>query len=66
LLNLDIEKYSAWLDEHVDANVWDVCKNALAQYASGVNKRGEKQYDAVYPVLLKLGPELLQSWTEKN
>ena len=61
LLGWSIPKYSQWLDTVGAEKVWQVLQRALNLYAQQIDKRGEKQYDPVYPLLMDLGPQLLQS-----
>jgi hypothetical protein len=61
-----IAYYSDWLDKHSEEDVWSLIKYALETYAAQVNARGEKEFTPIYPVILSLGPVLLQKWKDRN
>lgn len=59
-------QYSEWMDKHNEEEIWVIIKKALEKYASQVDARGEKEFTPVYPVILSLGPVLLQNWRQKG
>jgi hypothetical protein len=54
-------KYIAWLDQNGDAAAWPVVKACLEAYAKSVHAQGLKEYDPLYPIILKIGEALCPS-----
>ena len=50
-----ISKYSKWLDDHTEEEVWRVVKLSLDNYEGKVNSRGDTKFDPIFPVMLALG-----------
>jgi len=48
------EEYSQWVDEHTDADVVALVREALEVYASNVTARGGTQFHPVYPVMVAM------------
>eukprot|EP01116_Phalansterium_solitarium_P022764 TRINITY_DN763_c0_g1_i1.p1 TRINITY_DN763_c0_g1~~TRINITY_DN763_c0_g1_i1.p1 ORF type:complete len:766 (+),score=293.31 TRINITY_DN763_c0_g1_i1:171-2468(+) len=49
-----ISQYAQWLETHSDAEACALIRRALDGYVQQVNQRGERQFDAVYPTLVRL------------
>jgi hypothetical protein len=49
-----LDAFSAWVDEHTDAEVVALVKESLEVYASQVASRGDKQFHPVYPIMMQL------------
>lgn len=41
-------------------------KTCIDTYATLVNERGDPHFADIYPILLDLGPRLVQSWKENS
>lgn len=54
LNNWSMNKYSDWLNKHSEKERLALLQLALQSYVSNVQKRGEKEYDAIYPFLFQL------------
>lgn len=52
------QKYSLWLDEKGEDQIWKGIKATLDDYAAKVRARGDKEFSPVYPLMLKLGSSL--------
>jgi hypothetical protein len=50
-----IAKYSKWLDEQQEPEVWKLIKASLDAYANKVNQRGDSAFDPIFPVMVSLG-----------
>ncbi len=62
-VGMSIGQYSEWIDHHNEEEIWThVIKKALDTYASHINAKGEKEFATIYPILLSLGPKLLDHW----
>lgn len=57
--NWTVQQYSDWLDQHNEHEIWVLIKSTLDAYAAQVNLRGEKEFCPIYPIILSLGPSLL-------
>jgi hypothetical protein len=66
LARMTLAQYSDWLDKHSEAEAWSRIKACLDAYAELVNKRGDKQFHSVYPLLMSLGPRLVASWEQQQ
>jgi len=55
-----ISKYSHWLDEHAEEDVWRVVQSSLEAYAAKVNSRGDTAFDPIYPIMVAYLKELQQ------
>ncbi|ELR14443.1 golgi family protein, putative [Acanthamoeba castellanii str. Neff] len=55
-----IAKYSKWLDEQQEAEVWKLIKASLDAYANKVNQRGDSAFDPIFPVMVSLGNYFLE------
>ncbi len=60
LLGWSIAKYSKWLDEQQEAEVWKLIKASLDAYANKVNQRGDSAFDPIFPVMVSLGNYFLE------
>eukprot|EP00741_Cyanophora_paradoxa_P018990 tig00021108_g18333.t1 len=58
--------YSDWMDAHGEAEAWAQCQASLEAYTRRVTARGDTQFAPVYPVILSLGPALLEAWQAAN
>jgi len=54
LLGLSFARYSEWLDTHDQKQVWAVLSECLTHYQNLVNKRGDKEFPPLFPVLVEL------------
>ncbi|CAI9089020.1 OLC1v1023505C1 [Oldenlandia corymbosa var. corymbosa] len=52
------QKYSLWLEEKGEDQIWTGIKATLDDYAAKVRARGDKEFSPVYPLMLKLGSSL--------
>eukprot|EP01132_Coremiostelium_polycephalum_P004257 gene4257-5327_t len=52
--NWTIEKYNHWIDTHNEDEHLQFSKIALDSYVQLVNKKGEKEYSNLYPIILNL------------
>jgi len=55
-----------WLDDHSEKTIWTGIKTCIDAYAHLVNERGDPKFADIYPILLQLGPRLVQSWKENS
>eukprot|EP00899_Mesostigma_viride_P002929 jgi/Mesvir1/12637/Mv02193-RA.1 len=63
---LSVLQYSIWLDQHSEEDVWRGVKSSLEAYAHSVNMRGDPQYDPIYPLMMSLGPVLMEEEAKKK
>lgn len=52
------QQYSLWLDSQGEDQVWKGIKATLDDYAAKVRARGDKEFTAVYPLMLQVGSSL--------
>ncbi|EFA82183.1 hypothetical protein PPL_04605 [Heterostelium album PN500] len=57
LTNWSYQKYVQWLDEHSDTESLQLIKMSLDSYAKTINKKGEKEFSYLYPLLLGILPK---------
>jgi len=50
-----IAKYSKWLDEQQDPEVWKLIKASLDAYANKVSQRSDGSIDPILPIMVSLG-----------
>ncbi|KGN46824.1 conserved oligomeric Golgi complex subunit 5 [Cucumis sativus] len=55
------QQYSLWLDSQGEEQVWKGVKATLDDYATRVRARGDKEFTAVYPLMLQVGSSLTQN-----
>jgi len=55
-----LTKYSEWLDEHNDEDVWRVIKGSLDAYVQKVRSRGDTQLHPIYPIFDSVAAYYLQ------
>ncbi|KAM0937097.1 putative oligomeric Golgi complex subunit 5 protein [Dioscorea sansibarensis] len=51
-------QYSLWLDSQGEDQIWKGIKATLDDYVMKVRTRGDKEYSAVYPLMLQIGSSL--------
>ncbi|KAK2984939.1 hypothetical protein RJ640_017747 [Escallonia rubra] len=51
-------QYSLWLDSQGEDQIWKGIKATLDDYAAKVRARGDKEFNPVYPLMLRLGSSL--------
>ncbi|PIN25630.1 putative Golgi transport complex 1 protein [Handroanthus impetiginosus] len=51
-------QYSLWMDSQGEDQIWKGIKATLDDYAAKVRARGNKEFSAVYPLMLKVGASL--------
>jgi hypothetical protein len=66
LMGMTIPQYYDWLDSHSEEEIWKRLTRCLEIYAQQVNARGEKEFHPIYPVILSLGPALINKWKSKR
>lgn len=49
-----LDAFSAWVDQSTDDEVVALVKWSLDEYAAQVTSRGEKQFDPIYPIMMRL------------
>jgi len=54
------------MEDHSEKEIWQLIKTCLDAYAAKVNAKGEREYALVYPILLSLGPRLLENYAENS
>lgn len=54
-------QYSLWLDSQGEDQIWKGVKATLDDYAAKVRARGDKEFDPVYPLMLRLGSSLTEN-----
>ncbi|XP_057954818.1 conserved oligomeric Golgi complex subunit 5 [Malania oleifera] len=54
-------QYSLWLDSHTEVEIWRGIKATLDDYAAKVSTRGDKEFNAVYPLMLRLGSSVTEN-----
>lgn len=55
---LTLLQYSLWLDNQGEDQIWKGIKATLHDYAALVRSRGDKEFDPVYPIMLRLGSSI--------
>ena len=55
------QQYSLWLDAQGEDQVWKGIKATLDDYAAKVRARGDKEFTAVYPLMLQVGSSLTEN-----
>ena len=61
-----IVKYSEWMDQNSEEQIWNLIKVSLDNYVNQVNSRGDKEFSPIYPVISTLGPLLIKMYNNKN
>lgn len=54
-------QYSLWLDNQGEDQIWKGIKATLDDYLSLVRSRGDKEFDPVYPIMLRLGSSISET-----
>lgn len=54
-------QYSLWLDNNGEGQIWKGIKATLDDYAAQVRSRGDKEFDPVYPIMLRLGSSISEN-----
>ncbi|KAK9153286.1 hypothetical protein Sjap_000766 [Stephania japonica] len=54
-------QYSLWIDSQGEDQIWKGIKATLDDYAAKVRARGDKEFDPVYPLMLRLGSSLTEN-----
>ncbi|CAD5120370.1 DgyrCDS8943 [Dimorphilus gyrociliatus] len=66
LNNWSMNKYSDWLNKHSEKERLALLQVALQTYVSNVQKRGEKEYDVIYPFLFQLLQDAQATFCSNN
>ncbi|GJN14373.1 hypothetical protein PR202_gb01194 [Eleusine coracana subsp. coracana] len=56
-------QYSLWLDSQGEDQIWKGIKATLDDYEMKIRSRGDKEFSAVYPLMLQIGSSLSQATT---
>ncbi|GJM88432.1 hypothetical protein PR202_ga04492 [Eleusine coracana subsp. coracana] len=56
-------QYSLWLDSQGEDQIWKGVKATLDDYEMKIRSRGDKEFSAVYPLMLQIGSSLSQATT---
>lgn len=59
-------QYSLWLDSQGEDQIWKGIKATLDDYAMLVRSRGDKEFDPVYPIMLRIGSSLTENSSQSE
>lgn len=59
-------QYSLWLDSQGEDQIWKGIKATLDDYATLVRSRGDKEFDPVYPIMLRIGSSLSENSSQSE
>ncbi|CAO2812836.1 unnamed protein product [Amaranthus hypochondriacus] len=57
-------QYSLWLDSQGEDQIWKGIKATLDDYAALVRSRGDKEFDPVYPIMLRIGSSISENTSQ--
>ncbi|XP_021735289.1 conserved oligomeric Golgi complex subunit 5-like [Chenopodium quinoa] len=59
-------QYSLWLDSQGEDQIWRGIKATLDDYATLVRSRGDKEFDPVYPIMLRIGSSISENSSQSE